>query len=68
VSFESDPKKTGHAPVPATGPLAGTSYDFRALFPDMIVPARVPPPAANRRGRTTRRELFGMLRTKKAKP
>ncbi len=65
MSFNSDSNKTGHAPVPATGPLAGTPYDFRKLFPQPSPRAKVP--AADQRVRTSRRALFGMFRTKKVK-
>ncbi|HYL74751.1 MAG TPA: hypothetical protein VEU96_11140 [Bryobacteraceae bacterium] len=66
MSFSFDSDKSGHAPVPATGPLAGTPYDFRNLFPQPVPRAKVS--AADQRVLPSRRALFGMFRTKKAKP
>ncbi len=57
----------GPTPGSAAGPLAGSAYDFRTLFPEFDEPA--PAPAADQEVRptSTRRGLFQMLRVGKAK-
>ena len=64
--MNSKKSDVGQTPKAATGPLAGSPYDFRKLFPGLTEPARAP--AADRGVRTTRRGLFNMLRPGKAKP
>jgi len=67
VSFNSDSNKTGQGPVTATGPLAGTAYDFRNLFPQPSPRSKVPA-VDPKISTTSRRALFSMFRSKKGKP
>ena len=47
----------------ARGPLAGTSYDFRELFPNLVTP-----PAPKVDSRASRRAFFRDFTPKKRKP
>jgi hypothetical protein len=61
----SEPRPSGN------GPLAGTQYDFRKLYPELSEPASTPAPAPKVRTAptaTSRRGLFQMLRVGRAKP
>jgi hypothetical protein len=51
----------------AAGPLAGTAYDFRKLYPDLAPAAKAPAANASDRS-TTRRRLFELFRPGKAQP
>ena len=66
MNSENGPKKpvAGYAPVPATGPLAGTPNDFRVLFPGLVRPAVTLPKGV----RSSRRSFFRVIAPKKAKP
>jgi hypothetical protein len=61
MSIESDSKKTAAMyPVgSAHGPLAGTSYDFRSIFPGLVKPVETPRPVNTPKDqRASRRSFF----------
>ena len=74
--MSSDDTKVGQAPRPAAGPLAGTPYDFRNLYPDLIERTEAsaadqgvrPTSSTNVTAATTRRGMFDIFRRGKANP
>jgi hypothetical protein len=71
MSFESNSKKTvAMYPVgAANGPLAGTSYDFRTIFPSLVKPVEAPCLVAKPKAdfRPSRRSFFRDMTPKRPK-